>query len=520
LGAGTAQQLLTRAKHPRLYSRRQVKARSSTELCVLTLASLVVFGCASAPEVSSDLVLHRTVDLNVGEAQDVRLSNGETAHVKLLGLQEHRDDVNDAVRRAEVEVEVDGAVTNLISGTYHLPVALGKVQIDCPITKGYIEKAQDGNSWGLLKDARLRLWPANSPWIAPGTFVYPVKQRWFATYTQMANEPVYVDGGDLPAKKKIYYHFGLDTGGSEGLVDVVAATDGIVTSRGTDKLAGQPPDAPSELRYDIVYIRDSRDWYYRYCHLKFIDPAIRPGAHVRMGQKIGVLGKEGGSGGWSHLHFDISARQPSGLWGIEEGYAFLWQACEREHPRAMVAVARPHALVWAGEKVVLDGSLSRGTGLQCEWTFTEGGTANGEKVERVYEKPGTYAEILKVTDAAGRVDYDFMAVQVIDRARPDKPPPTIHATYAPTFGIRPGDPVIFKVRTFRDSVGGETWDFGDGSPGVTVRSDANAVELAATGYAETHHIYKHPGVYLVSVEHDTIDGVRAVARLVVRVEAD
>jgi murein DD-endopeptidase MepM/ murein hydrolase activator NlpD len=441
-------------------------------------------------------------------------------HLKLLNLREHRDDVNDAVRQAEVEVEVDGAVTNLISGTYHLPAALGKVQIDCPITKGYIEKAQDGNSWGLLKDARLRLWPANSPWIAPGTFVYPVKQRWFATYTQMANEPVYVDGGDLPGKSKIYYHFGLDTGGSEGLVDVVSATDGIVTSRGTDALAGQAPDTPSELRYDIIYILDPRGWYCRYCHLKFIDPAIRPGAHVTMGQKIGVLGKEGGSGGWSHLHFDIWARQPSGLWGIEEGYAFLWQAYEREHPRAMVAVARPHALVWAGEKVVLDGSRSRGTGLQYEWTFTEGGTANGEKVERVYDKPGTYAEILKVTDAAGRVDYDFMAVQVIDREHPDKPPPTIHATYAPTFGIRPGEPVIFKVRTFRDSAGGERWDFGDGTPGVTVKSDANADHLAATGYAETHHIYGRPGVYLVRVEHDTTDGVRAVARLLVRVEAD
>ncbi len=59
-----------------------------------------------------------------------------------------------------------------------------------------------------------------------------------------------------------------------------------------------------------------------------------------LGQKLGVLGKEGGSGGWSHLHFDIWARQPSGLWGIEEGYAFLWQAYEQEHSRELIAVAR------------------------------------------------------------------------------------------------------------------------------------------------------------------------------------
>ncbi len=113
-----------------------------------------------------------------------------------------------------------------------------------------------------------------------------------------------------------------------------------------------------------------------------------------------------------------------------------------------------------------------------------------------------------------------MAVQVIDRAHPENPPPTIHASYAPTFGIRPGDPVIFKVRTFRDTVGGETWDFGDGTPGVKVKSDANADHLAPTGYAETSHRYDKPGHYLVSVEHVRADGVRAFARLQVRVGSD
>ena len=133
--------------------------------------------------------------------------------------------------------------------------------------------------------------------------------------------------------------------------------------------------------------------------------------------------------------------------------------------------------------------------------FTEGGSAVGERVERTYPTPGAYSEILKITDEAGRVDYDFMTVQVIDRAHPEKPPPTIHAAYVPTFGIRPGDPVVFKVRTFRDASGGETWNFGDGAPPVSVKSDANADRHAATGYAETSHIYAKPGTYLVSVEH-------------------
>jgi murein DD-endopeptidase MepM/ murein hydrolase activator NlpD len=484
---------------------------------VATFACFLILAFASMGQVPAPRIVHRTVDLRVGETQDVSLSNGTAAHVKLLDLQERRDEVNGAVRLAQVRVEVNGQVTNLTSGTYHLPVTFGSVQIDCPITKGYLEKSGGQNPWGLLKDARLRLWPAGSAWIARDSFVYPAKQRWFASYTQMANEPVYVDGGDLPAKKEIYYHFGLDIGGSEGLVDVVSAAEGIVTSSGNDVLADQAADVPAERRYDVVYIRDARDWYYRYSHLKFIDPAVRPGARIALGQKIGVLGKEGGSGGWSHLHFDISARQPSGLWGIEEGYAFLWQAYEQEHPRELVAVARPHALVWAGQKVMLDGSRSRGLGLRHEWTLTEGGSASGERVERIYEKPGTYCEILKVTDMSGRVDYDFMVVQVIDHAHPDQPPPTIHANYAPTFGIRPGDPVVFKVRTFRDKAGGETWDFGDGTPAVRVKSDANVDRHAPDGYAEARHVYAKPGRYLVNVQHVSTEGIRAVARLQVRV---
>ena len=125
--------------------------------------------------------------------------------------------------------------------------------------------------------------------------------------------------------------------------------------------------------------------------------------------------------------------------------------------------------------------------------------------------------MLNVTDAAGRLDYDFMVVQVCDRVHPDQPPPTIHANYAPTFGIGPGDPGVFKVRTFRDTAGGETWDFGDGTPAVSVKSYANADLHAPNGYAEARHQYEKPGHYLVSVEHVSAEGVRAVARLQVRV---
>ena len=164
--------------------------------------------------------LLRTVDLNIGEETVVELCDGGRANVKLVDLKENLDSVTAAVRRAVVTVEVNGKRAKLVSATYNLPRKVGGVQIDCTVTKGYHAKGR-ASSWGLKKDARLRLWPQDSPWIRPGTFVYPAKQRWFATDTQMANDPVYVDGGERPDKASVYYHTGLDIGGSEGLVEIV-----------------------------------------------------------------------------------------------------------------------------------------------------------------------------------------------------------------------------------------------------------------------------------------------------------
>jgi murein DD-endopeptidase MepM/ murein hydrolase activator NlpD len=475
---------------------------------------------AAGPPEPTRTPLVRAVELNIGEAQEVELCDGTKARVKLIGLEETRDSLRDAIRSATVTVEVNGETVALVSATYHLPTTVAGVRIDCPITKGYLKNSRD--AWGLAKDARLRLWPAASPLVAPGTFMYPVKQRWFASDTQMANEPTFVDGGERPGQKNIYYHWGLDFGGSEGMVDVVAATDGLTVSAGTDILPGYE-NTPASPRYDVIYVLDDRGWYYRYSHLYTIDPAVKPGRQVKMGQKIGVLGKEGGSGGWSHLHFDIQSRQPSGKWGTQESYAFVWEAYLREYAPELIAVARPHHFAWTREKVILDATRSwsrPGKIVSYDWTFTDGTKASGQKLERIYSQPGTYSEILKITDDEGRIDYDFAVVQIVDREHPDVVSPSIHAVYSPTFGIKPGDAITFKVRTFRTTFGNETWDFGDGSPPVTVKSDGNIKPLAKDGYAVTTHRYEKPGDYIVRVERNNEHGHKAVGHLHVRVEAE
>jgi murein DD-endopeptidase MepM/ murein hydrolase activator NlpD len=489
--------------------------------CLLCAGLLLMFGTvvvAAGPPEPTRTPSVRVLDLDLGESGQVTLADGKTATVKLLDLKETRDEIRDAVRRAVVKVEVNGEPITLTSATYNLPVAVDGVQIDCPITKGYLSNSNE-DSWGLTKAARLRLWPAGSPWMEPGTFVYPAKQTWFASGTQMANVPCHVDGGEEPKVKRIYYHSGLDIGGAEGLIDVVAATDGLVVSSGREVLPGYG-DTPVSPRYDVVYLLDDRGWYYRYSHLFSIDDAIKLGTNVKMGQKIGVLGKEGASGGWSHLHFEIKSRQPSGKWGTQEGYAFLWEAYQRQYSPKVTAVARPHSFIFTGQMATLDGSKSRsqsGPIARYEWTFTDRTTATGPRVERSYARAGMYSEILKVTDSQGNVDYDFGVVQVIDREQPDPLPPTIQAAFAPTLGIQPNDPVTFKVRTFRTTDGEETWDFGDGSPPVRVKSDGTVKPLAKDGFAVTEHRYAKSGDYIVRVERTDRRGARAITHLHVRV---
>ena len=462
---------------------------------------------------NSDVVVFK-----IGESEKIKLSNGDVAEVKLLALEEITDDLRLAVRSAKVKVSVNGQEVTLNTGNYNLPVSVTNVQIDCPITKGYY-KNTGSDAWGLEKDVRLRLWPAGSPFITPGTFVYPIRQRIFANDTQMSNEPCYVDWGENPAGKTIYYHNGLDFGGSEGLDEVLSAVDGVVVTSGNDTLP-EYDGVMGRPVYSSVRIRDDRGWYYSFAHLVAIEPEIKPGARVKMGQKIGTLGKEGGSGGWTHLHFAIKSVQPSGKWGTEEGFAYIWEAFLNQYKPEVIALARPHHLVFTGQAVTLDAKKSKsyaGEITSYEWTFSDGTTASGPVQERKYILPGTYSEILKVVDSKGNIDYDFAVVQVRNKKDPGKMPPSIHANYYPSLNIKPGDPLTFKVRTFRTDTGNEVWDFGDGTSVVKTKSKVERSDPLKHKYAETVHKYEKPGHYIVTVGRSNELGYKATAHLHIEV---
>jgi hypothetical protein len=94
---------------------------------------------APAPQTKQGVApLMRTVDIDLGRSQQVELADGRRVAVKLLELKESRDSVRNAVREARVLVDVDGQPIWLTSANYQLPQTVAGVQIDCPVTRGYV----------------------------------------------------------------------------------------------------------------------------------------------------------------------------------------------------------------------------------------------------------------------------------------------------------------------------------------------------------------------------------------------
>ena len=288
---------------------------------------------------------YATVDLDVGQSANVELPDGRRAAVKLLRLTEVRDQVRHAVREVQVTVEINGKQGTPTSANYRLPIEVGGVQVDCSVARGCVQPGK--NPWALHNDARLRLWPLGPPGSSPArssircvSAGLPAPRRWPTSRSSStaAKSPTcgsrsIIIGGSTPAGPKDWWRWWRPPAG-------------VVVTAGKLTLPAKrvSPGAQAALRRGLF--RDDRGWYYRYSHLFSFDAVLRPGLRVAMGQKIGLLGKEGASGGWSHLHFDITTLQPNGEYGIADAYAFYWQASCGQYPAS--PGRWPGRITWPG----------------------------------------------------------------------------------------------------------------------------------------------------------------------------
>ena len=462
------------------------------------------------------------VELNIGQTRKIILASGETVNLALLGIEETRDDVRNIIHEVKLHVKVDGEEVVLVCGNYNLPVAVGKVKIDCSVAGKYLSNSMR-DLWKITKDARFRLWPIDSLYLQEGTFGYPIKQRWMANFTHSGNEPSLTGWGVRFDWKKIYYHEGHDIGGADGLDEIVAATDGRVVSIRNQTLDGFE-DMPVGGREDRLIIVDERNWLYLYSHLNSTDPSIKPGDSVKKGQPLGRIGKKGGSGGIVHLHFGIFCKdEKTDEWVVEDAYPYLWEAYKSEYEPKLKAIARPLQILLVGQTARLDGSKSMGIDhpiVSYEWYFGDGSKASGAVQSKRYERAGAYSEVLKVTDSKGNIDYDFATVYVYEREHPEETSiGFIHLAYHPTLDLKAGDDITFLVRTFYTEPVKTIWDFGDGTSFVeTTTRGITKKDHSSGAYEKIIHAYLKPGHYLVTVKSAGESGLNSVNHLHVIVE--
>lgn len=414
--------------------------------------------------------------LNEGESHLIKLDNGDAHNVQLVSITEHKDDVNNLITRVDVNILIDSKPLVLICAPYVMPTVINGLCIQADTTSNFVE---------MPKKVQFSAWDASDPIVDVNVFGFPIQDyRLFSHGIQAFNEPVYLGLGDGdPQGQKFYHNYGMDMAGYEGGEDVVSATEGDIIFFW-----------PSRDDLCSVVVEDKDGFTWEYAHLSSILPEIVLGTHVKRGQKIGVLGKTGPSGNFSHLHLGSFLSRTDMENGKENKrlnlYPWLVTAYQSAHLKSVYAVARPHILALTGEKVLLDASNSIAFGtkiISYKWILPDGRIIKKSKTDVVFDSPGVYAATLHVKGRNGAEDIDFCQIRVFSKRKPEAHMPSIFMSYSPTEIIRTGQPVEFRFWFQGENPGEFTIDFGDGSKTTSCQS-----------YDVITHSFVKKGIYIVT----------------------
>ena len=416
----------------------------------------------------------RFVYLDIGESCEFRLKGGTKKRISLLSVKEYEDPVIHLTRRADVQIEIDGKPVNLTCAPYVMPTEVDGLRIQADTTSAWLE---------IPKRVQLSLWDASEPIVDTNLFCFPLPgYRLFSHGMQAYNEPVHLGDRDGdPQGQRFYHNYGVDFAGYEGRQKVLSCIDGVVVQ--VDHEQGS------------LSICDDRGFVLYYGHLDSILSGIEVGSPVKQGQWVGMLGRRGASGNFSHLH--VGAYVSESAMNMDHSsrnlnlYPWLVAAYSKDSGSGLCAVAGPHKTTLTGDKVLFDGSssiASKSNINSFKWEFHDGTSANGPMAEKVYDKPGCYIAALWVKDGAGAVDVDFCRVKVYSRSAPEDVIPTLFATYYPSAEVYVGEPVNFRVWPQGMEVENIRIEFGDG----TILRDYRP-------YSAITHKFNKPGIYVVTV---------------------
>jgi murein DD-endopeptidase MepM/ murein hydrolase activator NlpD len=391
-----------------------------------------------------------------------------------VSVREYEDSVIHLVRRADVKIEIDGKPIELTCAPYCFPTEVEGVRIQADTTSAWLN---------IPKRVQFSLWDASEPIVDTNLFCFPLPgYHLFSHGVQAYNEPVHLGHRDGdPIGQRFYHNYGVDMAGYECRQKVLSCINGIAVQ--VDPGEGS------------LSIRDERGFIINYGHLDSILQGIKVGSTIKQGQWVGMLGRRGSSGNFSHLHIGaylsesaMTMDRPNRNLNL---YPWLVAAYQKESGTNLYAVARPHRMVPTGEKVLFDGSNSmafKSNITSFKWEFHDGTSVNGPKAEKVYDKPGCYMASLWVKDSHGGLDVDFCKVKVFSQSAPEDVIPTLFVTYYPSAEVHVDEPVNFRIWPQGREVEDIQVDFADGMIVQDYRP-----------YSAITHKFKNPGIHIVTV---------------------
>lgn len=416
------------------------------------------------------------IHLNLNEATTFTLNNGQKRSIRLLSVTEHRDSVIKLVRRADVRLAIDDKPFDLLCAPYVMPTQAAGLRLLVDSTSG----------WGNIpKTAQLSLWDPSDPIVDIKKFTFPIRNfRLFSQGTQTYNEPVHLGLGDGdPTGQQFYHDYGFDNAGFEGREEVLSAVQGTIVKF-----------APSRENICSVLVQDANGSIWEYAHLQSIDPQLTLNMTLSSGHKIGLLGKTGPSGNFSHLHLGAFLSRSDADSGHAARqlnlYPWLVTAYRAKHPSELLAVARPHQLALTRQTVSLDASNSLAFAsriVDWRWVLPDGTTLKQPKVQTTFDRPGAYVAALWVKDNLGQQDVDFCQIKVFSRDNPEKAIPHIFMTQTPTQNIQCNQTVTFRFWFQGQKPSPIRVDFSDGTQVANYQS-----------YSELPHAFTSPGIHIVT----------------------
>ncbi len=416
--------------------------------------------------------------LDPSETFAFRLRDGTERQIRLVSVAEEKDPVIGLIRRAHIEIDIDGNPVPLVCAPYVMPTEIAGLRIQVDTTSGWLT---------MPKRVQCSVWDAADPIVDTELLSFPLPgYRLFSHGLQAYNEPVHLGNRDGdPAGQRFYHNYGVDLAGYEGRQKVVSAIEGVVVQ--------------ADPREGNLCIRDDRGLILHYGHLDSILSRIQPGTRIRRGEWVGMLGRRGASGNFSHLHVgvylsetDLAVDRPCRNLNL---YPWLVAAYQAERGGELHAVAGPHQTAFVGDTVSLNGRNSipgRADIASSRWDFDDGTSMTGPTAKRAFDKPGCYMAALWVEDSRGDLDVDFCRIKVFSRPAPEDVIPTLFVTHTPADGLRVNEPVNFRIWPQSMPLDSIAIDFGDG----TLLADYRP-------YSAVTHKFDTPGLHVVTATGKT-----------------